>query len=175
MALFVCAVTAGMCLWFFSAISGVLFLVQDDNLRRRRFGPVFRALPSVEMLSQTTRRMMVMGHLFIGLGLAMDFNGFLSHFSNNLLAELTLTIWLGWSVVVLFDWKMVGWRGRKSVAGALVGFTVISCLWLVQTFPKGEDPVLGEHRPGNARQVRVLIDEPTAVTAIVGDPTVSVD
>jgi ABC-type uncharacterized transport system permease subunit len=169
------AMTVGMALCFFSCVSGVLFLVQDDNLRRGRIGALFRVLPSVAILSRSTCRLMVLGHLALGLGVALDPEGLPAYFASLPLAELTLLLWSGWIVAVFMDWKMVGWRGRKSVAGALLGFVMVLAMWSVQVVDEAVDPGMPERRPGDVRQVHVLVDDATAVTSVVGDQGVGMD
>lgn len=125
-------------------IGGVMYLVQEWELKSKRFGYFFSRLPSLDALDQLNNHCLTTGFVFLTLGI------------------VTGTIWgrqvFGaywrwdpkevWSMVTWFIYLIqfhqritVGWRGKRAAVMAIIGFCfVIFTLWGV-TYLLGGDHV----------------------------------
>ncbi len=112
----------GLMAWSASALLGVGFLIQDRNLRTGHFGVLFQALPSVSALGTWGRRWMLVGHAALGAALVFWWPAAWGW------AEVMALAWWCWSAWVIGEDLGAGWRGRRSVARALVGFAQLAVL-----------------------------------------------
>lgn len=123
-------------------IGGLMYLVQEWELKSKRFGYFFSRLPSLDALDQLNSHCLTTGFIFLTMGI------------------VTGTIWakqsLGsywrwdpketWTIITWFIYLIqfhqritVGWRGRRAAVMAIIGFcSVIFTLWGV-TYLLGGD------------------------------------
>ncbi len=114
-------------------VGGLMYLVQEWELKSKRFGYFFSRLPSLQALDQLNNHCLTTGFIFLTLGI------------------ITGTIWgkqaLGtywrwdpketWTVITWFIYLIqfhqrltVGWRGKRAAVMAIIGFcSVIFTLW----------------------------------------------
>jgi len=112
---------------------GLMYLLQEKELKSKRFGYFFSRLPSLEALDQLNSHCLTVGFLFLTLGI------------------ITGTMWAHqawgtywqwdpketWSLVTWFVYLIqvhqrftVGWRGRRAAIMAILGFcAVVFTLW----------------------------------------------
>ncbi len=123
-------------------VGGLMYLVQEWELKSKRLGYFFSRLPSLDALDQLNNHCLTTGFVFLTLGI------------------ITGTIWarqvLGayfrwdpkevWSLITWFVYLIqfhqrmtVGWRGKRAAVMAIIGFGfVIFTLWGV-TYLLGGD------------------------------------
>jgi cytochrome c-type biogenesis protein CcsB len=112
---------------------GLMYLLQEKELKSKRFGYFFSRLPSLDALDQLNSHCLTAGFLFLTLGI------------------ITGTIWAHqawgtywqwdpketWSLITWFIYLIqvhqritVGWRGRRAAVMAILGFSaVVFTLW----------------------------------------------
>ncbi len=114
-------------------IGGLMYLVQEWELKSKRFGYFFARLPSLDSLDQLNSHCLTTGFIFLTLGI------------------VTGTIWAKqavgsywrwdpkeiWTVITWFIYLIqfhqrltVGWRGKRAAIMAIIGFiSVLFTLW----------------------------------------------
>lgn len=102
-----------------SALSG-LYLIQEHQLRRRSFGPLFQRLPSLEELDAASFRLVCLG--FVAFSVAILLGGIAGATLDARIA-LSALAWICFAAV-LHTRLMSGWRGRASAWMTVVGFGV---------------------------------------------------
>jgi ABC-type transport system involved in cytochrome c biogenesis permease subunit len=100
-----------------SFVAGALYLIQDRNLRRKHFGPIYYALPSLESLDIWAGRLVYLGFplLTLGVGAGLTF----AHVTWETFWQLdakvifTVFVWLAYGGYLLMR-KVWGWGGRRA-------------------------------------------------------------
>ncbi|MCX8084825.1 MAG: cytochrome c biogenesis protein [Calditerrivibrio sp.] len=64
---------AGTALFALSALFGILYFIQEIQLKRKRFGLLYNFLPSIDMLNKINKNTMLIGFLFFTVGLLSGF------------------------------------------------------------------------------------------------------
>jgi len=119
-----------------SFVAGALYLIQDRNLRRKSFGPIYYALPSLESLDIWAGRLIYVGFplltLGVGAGLIFAHVTWATIWQSDPKVLFTLFVWMVYGAYLLMR-KAWGWGGRKAawwvVAGGvalLVNYFVIN-------------------------------------------------
>ena len=108
-----------------SGVYGWLHLVQYRQMRRRAFGRLFRNLPSLELLSATTRRAALAGFVCLTIGLNVGIG--LGHATPETAFRYTdpevvlvMALWIHFGVIAFSG----GFHGRTMMAMALTGKVV---------------------------------------------------
>lgn len=121
MVLHLCTAFAGYALFSLASILAVAYLVQDRNLKKRRFGLVFERLPALETLDHLMFRQV--GFAFVLLTLSIVLGFFLVHLSGSGPEWImdpkvisTLVTWVLYAVIV----HMRASAGRHGTRVALV-------------------------------------------------------
>ncbi|MFH1092240.1 MAG: c-type cytochrome biogenesis protein CcsB [Pseudomonadota bacterium] len=109
-------------------VAGVMYLFQEQQIKSKRPGPVFRRLPSLNILDHLNQYCLSLGFPFMTLGLI----------TGAVYAQVTLGKYWRWDpkeVWSLILWLVyaallhqrltVGWRGRRAAVMAIVGFSVL--------------------------------------------------
>jgi cytochrome c-type biogenesis protein CcsB len=109
-------------------LAGVMYLIQERQIKSKRFGPFYHRLPSLETLDALNYNCLVLGFPLLTLGML----------SGSIFARYTLgTYWRWdpkevWSLItwllyaVLLHGRLVaGWRGRRSAILSIAGFLVL--------------------------------------------------
>ncbi len=128
----------GYAFFFASFVAGALYLLQERNLRRKRWGPLYYRLPSLETLDIWGGRFVYIGFplLTMGMvaGLAFAHVTWETFWQSDPKVIFTAFVWLvyGAYLVLRAGW---GWGGRKAswwaVAGAailLINYFVVNML-----------------------------------------------
>lgn len=122
--------------------SGVLFLVQERQIKGKRMGVLFHRLPSLDQLEQVNVFAIALGFglLTVGLSLGLVVSRLLRGvwWSGDPKEVLSATLWVCYLILWLARLRAT-MRGRRvailSVAGfALVLFTFLGVSWLVPTW-----------------------------------------
>jgi cytochrome c-type biogenesis protein CcsB len=111
-----------------AGLGGIFYLIQERQLKGKRFGFFYHRLPSLEQLDALNHRCLTIGFVLLTGGII----------SGSLYAQytmgrlwswdpkevLTLAAWLIYAVLV-HERLTVGWRGRRAAIGALSGLVLL--------------------------------------------------
>lgn len=107
-------VLLGIGAFVLAASLGILLLLQERQLRRREFGPLFRALPGVGALDAASFQLVVLGFVLYTVGLVL---GAVAHLraSGGLDSRIVLALvaWVLFAAVIQSR-VFFGWRGRPA-------------------------------------------------------------
>ena len=116
---------------------GLMYLLQERELKSRKLGYFFSRLPSLEALDQLNSHCLAVGFAFLTLGMVTGI--FLSkqawgtYWRWNPKEVCSLIIWCIY-LVQIHQRFTVGWRGRRGAQMIVGGFVVVLItLWLVIT------------------------------------------
>lgn len=125
---------------------GLMYLLQERELKRKKFGYLFSRLPSLDALDQLNSHCLTTGFIFLTLGIVTG---------SLWTRQAWGTYWQWhpkeiWSMIAWFVYLVqihqrftVGWRGKRAAVMAIVGFAiVIFTLWGVM-FPLGGGETYG--------------------------------
>ena len=109
-------------------LAGIMYLIQERQIKSKRFGPFYYRLPSLEVLDALNYNCLIVGFPLLTLGM----------FSGAVFAQYTLGSFWRWDpkeVWSLFTWLLYaallhgrlvsGWRGRRSAMISIAGFLVL--------------------------------------------------
>jgi ABC-type transport system involved in cytochrome c biogenesis permease subunit len=111
-----------------AGLGGLFYLVQERQIKKKKFGFFYRRLPSLEQLDSlnywclTIGFPLLTGGMIIGSLYAQYTLG--RFFSFDPKELLTLIAWMIYAVL-LHERLTVGWRGRRAALLALCGFVVL--------------------------------------------------
>lgn len=111
-----------------SAIYGLLYLMLFHDIKKHRFGLIYKQLPSLEIMTKFTYRAASLGFGFLSvaivLGLALMAKVYGAHWQWDPKLTITFLAWLiyGASMVGRKFW---GWSPRRVAFASLAGFAVI--------------------------------------------------
>ncbi len=116
---------------------GLMYLLQERELKSRRLGYFFSRLPSLDALDQLNSHCLAIGFVFLSLGMVTGSfwskQAWGTYWRWNPKEVCSLIIWLVYLSQVHLRFT-VGWRGRRSAFMVVVGFVVvILTLWRVTT------------------------------------------
>jgi len=117
-----------------SFVAGALYLIQDRNLRRKSFGPIYYMLPSLEVLDLIARRFIYVGFPLLTIGMAAGL-GF-AHVTFATLWQVdpkvlfTLVVWFVYGAYLLMrkGWR---WGGRRAAWWVVAAGMVLLFNYLV--------------------------------------------
>ncbi len=112
-----------------AGLGGILYLIQDRQLKAKKFGFFYRRLPSLEQLDHLNYWCLTIGFPLLTLGIITG-----SLYAQYTLGSfwrfdpkevLTVIAWLIYAVL-LHERLAVGWRGRRAAWLAIGGFLVLA-------------------------------------------------
>jgi cytochrome c-type biogenesis protein CcsB len=115
-------------IFFLSFLLGVLFLVQEFQLKRKMIFKVFNRLPSLDLLDQLHYKALTVGFVLLTLGIitgsawAKSAKGV--YFFDDPRQLWTIIAWLVYAFFFQVRFS-AGWKGRRGVLLSLIGFMVI--------------------------------------------------
>lgn len=116
-----------------AAAAGILYLLQERQLKRKQIGAFFRRLPSLDVLDELERRAVIFGVPFITVGLVLGIVRAIRYVPNwylDPLVMLAIFTWLFYAAYLLLR-HYAGWEGRRAAWLAIVGLVLISGLRLM--------------------------------------------
>ncbi len=133
-------------LFVMAGVAAVAFLVQENRLRKKQLGSVFRKLPPLHVLDEISHRLIVVGFLLMTLGmaagayLAKHHWGAYWHWDPRQIASLMTWVFFA---AILHARLTIGWQGRRVawvtlVAAAVVLFTLVGLPFLTSTLHEGD-------------------------------------
>jgi len=120
-------------------ISGVVYLIQEHQIKRKKIGSIYKRLPSLETLDSINHHSLMYGFPFLTAGIITG-----AVFAQHLLGSYwrwapkevwTLIAWLLYAAL-LHERLAVGWRGRRAAILSIIAFLILlfsflgSSLWL---------------------------------------------
>lgn len=122
----------GMC-----AVAGLMYLLQENQIKSKRPGWIYSRLPSLTTLDNLSRTFLMVGFPLLTLGMLSGaiFGQFLSgSYWNWAPKEVwSLITWLVYAVVI-HQRLTVGWQGRKAAWLCIAGFGVALFTYLGASF-----------------------------------------
>ncbi len=124
-----------------ACLAGVLFLIQERQLKGKRMGLLFRRLPSLEELDRLNFAAIGTGFAFLSIGVACGLLGTRVLLGRWWVGDpkevLTVIVWLSYLTLWLVRLRCT-LRGRRvallSVLGfTLVAFTFVGTTWLLRS------------------------------------------
>jgi cytochrome c-type biogenesis protein CcsB len=116
---------------------GILYLLQERSIKRKRPGFFYRRLPSLDLLDTMGYACILAGFTLMTIGLITGFvyaktiwGKFWSADPKEIWSIIT---WLLYAAL-LHGRLMIGWRGRRSAVMAIVGFAVVLFTFLGVNF-----------------------------------------
>jgi len=107
---------------------GIMYLLQERQIKSKSFGLLYRRLPSLEVLDSLNYVCLTFGFPLITIGLISGFvyagavwQSFWHWDPKEILSVVTWLIY----AVLLHERLAVGWRGRRAAIMAIIGFSVI--------------------------------------------------
>ncbi|UCG13276.1 MAG: c-type cytochrome biogenesis protein CcsB [Deltaproteobacteria bacterium] len=108
--------------------AGIMYLLQERQIKSKNFGLLYRRLPSLEVLDSLNYFCLTFGFPLITIGLISGFvyagAVWRSYWHWDPKEILSVITWLIYAVL-LHERLAVGWRGRKAAIMAIVGFSAI--------------------------------------------------
>lgn len=114
---------------------GLMYLLQERELKSRKLGYFFSRLPSLDALDQLNSHCLAVGFAFLTLGMVTGIfwskQAWATYWRWNPKEVCSLIIWLIY-LVQIHQRFTVGWRGRRAALMIVGGFAVVMItLWLV--------------------------------------------
>ena len=113
--------------------AGIMYLLQERQIKTKSFGILYRRLPSLQVLDSLNYVCLTFGFPLITIGLI---SGFIyagavwrSYWHWDPKEILSVVTWLIYAVL-LHERLAVGWRGRRAAIMAIIGFSAILVTFL---------------------------------------------
>lgn len=108
--------------------AGIMYLLQEKQVKRKRMGALFRRLPSLEVLDDINYRCLTVGFPLLTVGIITGSiwaeYAWGSYWSWDPKETWSLITWILYAAL-LHGRLTVGWRGRKAAILAIVGFGAV--------------------------------------------------
>jgi cytochrome c-type biogenesis protein CcsB len=120
-------------------VAGIMYLIQESQIKRKRLGSLYSRLPSLETLDSINHFALICGFTFMTAGMI----------TGSIYAQYALGSYWRWDpkevcslmawifyAVLLHERLAVGWRGRRAALLSLFGFLILALafvganLWL---------------------------------------------
>ncbi|MGI8603890.1 MAG: cytochrome c biogenesis protein CcsA [Verrucomicrobiales bacterium] len=112
-----------------AAIAGVMFLIQERQLKRHRLNPIFYNLPPLQNLAKGLVRLLTLGLVLLTAGIATAY--LLEKSPAPLKLALSWLVWAVYLAILLYQW-MRGWPHRRLAGVSTIVFLLpLATLWVV--------------------------------------------
>jgi cytochrome c-type biogenesis protein CcsB len=120
-----------------AAAAGVMYLIQERQLKRKRLSGWFHRLPSLEILDELNYRCLTIGFPLLTVGIITGSiwaqQAWGTYWSWDPKETWSLINWLLYAAL-LHGRLTVGWRGRRAAIWALIGFASVLFTFLGVSF-----------------------------------------
>ncbi|MCK9378007.1 MAG: c-type cytochrome biogenesis protein CcsB [Syntrophobacterales bacterium] len=128
LAVHICLTLLGVAALALAGLGGILYLIQERQIKGKRFGFFYRRLPSLSQLDTLNYWCLTIGFPLLTAGMISG-SLYAQHtmgrfFSWDPKEVLTLIAWLLYAVL-LHERLTVGWRGRRAALLAICGLLVL--------------------------------------------------
>jgi cytochrome c-type biogenesis protein CcsB len=108
--------------------AGIMYLLQEKQVKRKHMGAIFKRLPSLDVLDDINYRCLTIGFPLLTMGIITGSiwaeYAWGSYWSWDPKETWSLVTWLLYAAL-LHGRLTVGWRGRKAAILAIVGFCAV--------------------------------------------------
>ena len=108
--------------------AGIMYLLQENQIKTKHPGAIYRLLPSLNVLDNLNYHCLTLGFIFMTLGIITGMayaQATLGTYWRWDPKEVwSLILWLFYAVL-LHQRLTVGWRGRRAAVMAIIGFSVL--------------------------------------------------
>jgi ABC-type transport system involved in cytochrome c biogenesis permease subunit len=116
---------------FFIAFgAGVMYMIQERELRSKRLGTLFHRLPSLESCDEISARSMAGGFVLLTIGILVGFlyshARFGVYWQAGPLEIFSVVTWLLY-LILLQSRLSASWRGRAAALGSVISFLIVIC------------------------------------------------
>ncbi len=119
---------AGYAAFAVAFCAGIMYLLQEHFLKNKKLGPLYRRLPSLEILDDMNYRCLTIGFplltVAIVTGAIWAESAWGAYWSWDPKETWSLITWLIYAAL-LHGRLTIGWRGRRAAILAIVGFCVL--------------------------------------------------
>ena len=116
-----------------TAVSGLMYLLQERLIKRKRIGRFHRLLPSLEVLDTLNRRGLPLGFFFLTLGIISGAlwagSAWGYYWSWDPKETWSLITWFAYAAMV-HQRLALGWRGKRAAILAIIGFGLVMFTFL---------------------------------------------
>ncbi|MFQ5817313.1 MAG: inner membrane protein YpjD [Terriglobia bacterium] len=123
---------AGYAALILSFLSGVMYLIQEWELKRKQPHTFFHRLPPLDTLERLGSGSLLVGFPLITIGLLVGTLGAASAWGQGWMLDpkvmLSFTLWVIY-LLLIYSRVGVGWRGRKAAVSTIVGMAAILVSW----------------------------------------------
>ena len=121
---------------FLTFIAGVMYLLQERELKSHRPRAFYYRLPPLNKLDEVAYRTLAVGFLAVTTGIVMASVWASVQWGARWIVDPTIALaFLTWAIclAMVFSRWAIGWRGRKGAYFAIVGFCCAALSWLVNS------------------------------------------
>ncbi len=108
-----------------AAVVGVMYLLQEYQLKNKKLGPLFHRLPNIEVLDEINYRCLTIGFPLLTLGIitgaAWAQEAWGTYWSWDVKETWSLITWFLYAAL-LHGRMTIGWRGKKAAIWSIIGF-----------------------------------------------------
>jgi len=119
---------------------GLMYLLQERELKGKRFGYFFSRLPSLDALDQLNSHCLAIGFVLLTMGIVSGslwlWQAYGVHWRWGEKEVSSALIWLVY-LVQLHQRFTVGWRGKRAAMMAVIGFAVVILTFMLVVTPSG--------------------------------------
>lgn len=114
-------------------VSGVMYLIQERDLKAKNIGGAFQLLPALNTCDEMGYRSLTIGFVLLTLGVATGIiwnnqrDG--RYWHNDPKEVMALVTWLVYLFIIHYR-LTAGWRGRRVALLSIFGFLVVLLTWL---------------------------------------------
>jgi ABC-type transport system involved in cytochrome c biogenesis permease subunit len=116
---------------FFVAFgAGVMYIIQERELKHKRFGTVFYKLPSLDTCDAISSRAMAIGFVLMTLGIVggvwYSFSRYHIYWQPGPIEIFSVVTWLVYLIIIQSRIN-AGWGGRAAALASIVSFVIVVC------------------------------------------------
>jgi|ERR1700756_26417 ABC-type uncharacterized transport system permease subunit len=117
--------------------ASLLYLIQENSLKSKNPGRIFRRLPALQVIDEIGYRSLLLGFPFMTLGLIAGSVVAAAQFGRVDFLDpkvfLSVLMWSVYLIMVYTRWN-AGWRGRRAAVLASVAFVAAVVAWAANYF-----------------------------------------
>ena len=126
----------GFAALFLTFIAGVMYIIQEKELKSKRPRAFYTRLPPLGTLDDMAYRTLAVGFVLFTLGLiAGSFWAFVQWGANWIVDPTIALAFLTWAIylALVFSRLAIGWRGRKAAYFSIIGFCCAAMTWIINS------------------------------------------
>src|SRR5437899_3152408 len=136
-ALHITLILGGYAALFFSFVSSLLYLVQEQSLKSKHLDGILSRLPALEVMDNIGFQSLLLGFPFMTLGLIAGSVIAQASFGPTYFRDpkilLSILMWAVYMVLLFTRWS-AGWRGRRAALLSTVAFIAATLAWTANFF-----------------------------------------